>query len=234
MDEVIGCRQTRHFFPKGPRPNFYKQLINLPRIVVGQLIQIITGHTFLKRHQAIIDETERQRIIEANDFENADDDGNAIIDAPDPVCGRCNNGEETPLHLLSECDGLATTRLQIFGKERLVDPGEIPDFSDLPIYQIVAFFREAKFDTLLMHPFLDQYLPTDRSRNADDRGMHNAKKLATAEGTKWTSKYLFHVPSEIVRRKKSKEEELDELAEEEEDSDYLDDPIGKNIVKLPH
>ena len=229
-DEVIGCRQTRHFFPKGPRPSFYKQLINLPRIIVGQLIQILTGHTFLNRHQAVIDESERQRIIEANDFDNADDDGNAIIDAPNPKCSRCNNGEETPLHLLTECDDLATTRLQIFGREKLVDPGEIPDFSDLPVFKIVAFFREAKFDTLPMHPFLDQYLPTDKSSNAEDGGMVEAKKASHVEGNKWMTKYLYRIPSDPIKRKKSKEEELDDLTEEE-DSDHLDDPIGKNIIK---
>ena len=51
-DEYIGCRQTRHFFPKGQRSKFSKDIINLPRIVVGQLIQILTGYTYLKRHQA--------------------------------------------------------------------------------------------------------------------------------------------------------------------------------------
>ena len=231
-DEVIGCRQTRHFFPTGPRPSFYKQIINLPRIIVGQLIQILTGHTFLKRHQAVIDESERQRIIEANDFDNADDDGFAIIDAPDPKCSRCNKGEETPLHLLSECDSLATTRVQIFGKESLVDPGAIPDFSDLPVYKIIAFFKEAKFETLPMHPFLDQYLPTDKARNEADQGMKDAKRRGFIEGDKWTSKYLFHIPLEVVRRKKSREEELDEL-EDEEDSIHHDDPIGNGTARLP-
>ena len=143
---------------------------------------------------------------------------------------RCNNCEETPLHLLTECDDLATTRLQIFGREKLVDPGEIPDFSDLPVFKIVAFFREAKFDTLPMHPFLDQYLPTDKSSNAEDRGMVDAKKASHVEGNKWMSKYLFRIPSDPIKRKKSKEEELDDLTEEE-DSDHLDDPIGKNIIK---
>merc|ERR1712045_677453 len=88
-NEVIGCRQTRHFFPHGPRPSFYKQLITLPRIIVGQLIQILTGHTYLKRHQAVIDESGRQRVMEAlrlNNEDTADNDGNAIIDAADPKC----------------------------------------------------------------------------------------------------------------------------------------------------
>ena len=63
-DEVIGLRQTRHWFPKGPRPEFCKSIIQLPRILCGQIVQFVTGHTYLNRHQAIIDESERQQIIQ--------------------------------------------------------------------------------------------------------------------------------------------------------------------------
>ena len=83
-----------------------------------------------------------------------------------------------------------------------------------------------------MHPFLEQYLPMDKARNAEDQGMKDAKQRGFTEGNKWTSKYLFHIPLQIVRRKKSKEEEQDEL-EEAEDSDHLDDPIGKGDARLP-
>merc|ERR1712115_146918 len=215
-NEVIGCRQTRHFFPTGPRPSFYKQIINLPRIIVGQLIQILTGHTFLKRHQAVIDESERQRIIAANNFDNADEDGMAIIDAPDPTCDRCHKGEETPLHLLSECEALGDLRRSIFGREKLVGPGEIPDFSDLRVYQIVAFFREAKFDTLTMHPFLAQYLPTDKPGNEDNQEMIEERQKGFERGKAWTSKYLFHLKApKIIPRRKKKDDE----PEEPEDSD---------------
>ena len=199
-NEYIGGRQTRHFFPTGPRPGLSRDIMYMPRIILGQLIQILTGHTYLKRHQAIIDETERQRIIsalkttEGHDYPNADDDGNAIIDAPDPTCGRCNSGLETPLHLLSECDALGTLRKDIFGREDLVAPGEIPDFSNLKIFQIVSFFREAKFETLSMHPFLDQYLPTEIPGNKDDQSMRDRKSAGTKAGKTWTSKYLYRIP----------------------------------------
>ena len=120
--------------------------------MVGQLVQFLTGHCFLKRHQAIIDESERQRIIAANDYDNTDDDGYAIIDAPDSVCSCCKKGEESPLHILSECDALADLRNSIFGKEEVLAPGEIPDFSNLPLHQVVSFMKEAKFETLEMRP----------------------------------------------------------------------------------
>ena len=219
-EEVIGCRQTRHFYPTGPRKNFFKSMIHLPRIIVGQLIQILTGHTFLKRHQAIIDESDRQRTLEAlkinddTEYPNADNDGNAIIDEPDPTCSRCHNGNESPEHLLAECDALGGLRLSIFGKEKLVEPGEFPDFSNLKPYQLVAFFREAKFDTLTMHPFLAQYLPTEKLRNADDQGMKDAKAQGFKRGNEWTSKYLFHIPLVQGFRRKKKKKEGEEDGEE--------------------
>ena len=218
-DEYIGCRQTRHFFPKGQRSKFSKDIINLPRIVVGQLIQILTGHTYLKRHQAIIDESERQRTLEALFWDNADEDGNAIIDAADPICGRCHKGEETPLHLLSECDRLAELRVAIFGRDDLVGPGEIPDFSEFKVYQIVSFFKEAKFETLTMHPFLAQYLPTDLAGNKEDLCMKAEREEGFKTGEKWTSKYLFHIPIRRVHRKqkpKDSNEGIPEELEEEE------------------
>ena len=80
-------------------------------------------------------------------WDNADSDGNAIIDAADPKCSRCNIGDETPLHLLSECEPLGDLRRRIFGREDLVGPGEISDFSEFKAYQIISFFKEANFDT---------------------------------------------------------------------------------------
>ena len=207
-DEVIGCRQTRHFYPKGPRNSFFKSFICLPKPIAGQLVQVMTGHAFLNRHQAVIDESERQRHLEALDWDNADDDGNAVIDAPDPKCSRCHKGEETPLHLLSECDRLATLRLQIFGREDLVGPREIPDFSEFPPYKLIAFFREAKFETLPMLPFRAQYLPTNTSNEESNQRHREEKAEADLKGKEWTSKYLFRLPLKTgFRSKKSSESE---------------------------
>ena len=199
--EGITCRQTRHFYPKGPRPLFYKSLINLEKPIVGQLVQILTGHTHLKRHQAVIDESQRQGYLEALNWDNADDDGNAIIDAADPICSRCQDGDETPLHLLSECESLGTLRLQIFGREDLVGPREIPDFSDIPVHKLIDFFREAKFDSLMMLPFRAQYLPTNTSNEDSNAELRDEKEKGNVEGRKWTSKYLFHIQSYKGKRK---------------------------------
>ena len=162
--------------------------------MLGQLIQILTGHTYLQRHEAIIDESERQRIIAANNYENADNDGNAIIDAPDPRCTRCGEGEETPLHILSDCGPLATLRQSVFGTEELVPPGAVPDFSNLPLHKVISFFRDAKFKTLSMRPFFDEYLPTSLSNSADNQELIQAKEAGTKEGNAHLAKYLYRIP----------------------------------------
>ena len=201
-NEVIGCRQTRHWFPSGPRPKFVRDIIFRSKIMVGQLVQFLTGHTFLKRHQAIIDESELQRIIAANNYENADDAGNAIIDAPDPKCSRCNDGEETPLHILTECEALGGLRLSTFGKEELVAPGEIPDFSDIPVYQIVSFMRDAKFVTLTMRPYLQEYYPATLNKEGTNQDLIDARKRYTLMGDAYLSKFLYQLQSskELERR----------------------------------
>ena len=169
------------------------KLIYLPKLILGQIIQIITGHTYLKRHQAVIDESERQRIIEANDFDNADDDGNAIIDAPDPSCGRCGKGEESPFHILTECDSLATLRKDIFGREDLVPKGSPPDLTDISIHKLISFFLEAKFDTLTMRPNLEEYYPTKSDKSGNIEELLKDKESATQVGTLHLSEYLYHI-----------------------------------------
>ena len=101
---------------------------------------------------------------------------------------------------MSECDALGNLRKDIFGREDLVGPGEIPDFSNLELYQIISFFKEAKFETLTMHPFLAQYLPTDMAGNKDNEDMRAEKEAGFKEGQKWMSKYLFHIPTKQAQK----------------------------------
>ena len=203
--------------------------------IAGQLVQIMTGHTFLNRHQAIIDESERQKILEALDWDNADDDGNAVIDAPNPKCTRCNKGDETPLHLLAECDRLATLRLQIFGREDLVGPREIPDFSAYPPYQLIAFFREAKFDTLPMLPFRAQYLPTNTGNEESNQRHKEEKAEADLKGKEWTSKYLFRLPLKMGLRSKKSSESDDQDSDQSvhlSNEEDIDDAASLNLNSL--
>ena len=98
----------------------------------------------------------------------------------------------------------------------LSPPGAVPDFSDLPLYQIIAFFREAKFSSLLMLPFQDQYLPTDTVNEDSNKSLRDRKAKADAKGKEWTSKYLFHIPlKQVLRRKLDTNEDSSEEAAEE-------------------
>ena len=156
------------------------------------MVQILTGHTHLKRHQAIIDESDRQRIIAATGG-NADSDGNAIIDAPDASCDLCQQGEETPLHLLSECDALATLRKDIFGREDLVVRGSVPDFSDIPLYKLVSFFKDAKLHNYRMRPNLEEYFPTNLSTDGSNQSREERRLAAQQDGNKKLARYLYHM-----------------------------------------
>ena len=147
------CRQTFNWFPDGPRPDFSFDIIRLPKVICSQVIQFITGHTFLKQHQAVIDGAERDRIVAVID--NTTPDGEDIIPLPDPTCRRCGVGKEDPEHVMSICPNLATTRLEIFGH-----PFPEPPYVDVKVYQLVAFLKEIQLPSLEMRPFLEEYNPT--------------------------------------------------------------------------
>ena len=118
---------------------------------------------------------------------------------------------------------MGNLRLQIFGREDLVGPGEVPDFSQYKAHQIVSFFREAKFETLTMHPFLAQYLPTDLSGNREDLDMRAEKDDGFTRGERWTSKYLFHIPlrKATQRRGASTTAEEDQSVEVDREEEEL-------------
>ena len=88
---------------------------------------------------------------------------------------------------------LGDLRLAIFGKEELVAPGEIPDFSYLPVYQIVSFMREAKFETLTMRPFLEEYYPAQLNKDGSNQELVEARKQFTARGDAYLARYLYRI-----------------------------------------
>ena len=108
------CRQTKHFFPtinKSQSLDYTK----CRRNVFSAVVQFITGHNFLNRHQAIVD------------F------GFAEFNAA--KCRYCQKQEESTYHMLSECDAHAATRQMIWGRDTLIPPFNIS------MYQIVEFLR---------------------------------------------------------------------------------------------
>jgi len=83
----IDCRQIKLWFPK---PNYKKSknILNLKKDDFGLIIRWITGHCFLARHEAII-----------NNW--------------DPICPKCFTDDQAPWHLLRECPATLLIRSAI-------------------------------------------------------------------------------------------------------------------------
>ena len=203
-DETLGHRQTRYWFPDGPDPRFSFDLLRTPKLICKAVVQWVTGHCHLNRHQAIIDESERQQIIAV--VGNDGPDGEEVIPSPNPTCSICRHRpldyegqirEETPFHLMSECHPLADLRRQIFGH-----PYPKPPYR-FRVYQIVAFLKEAKIPTFPMRPYLEGSTPTDLERERrqeeeegevlEDQDQDRAKASAEAiqQGDRWHHTYLY-------------------------------------------
>ena len=148
-----GCRQTRDWFPDGPRPDFSFDIIRLPKVICSQVCQFLTGHCFLNRHQALIDNSDRNRFGVALDELN--EEWEDVIDTPNPVCRICGTGEETPEHVMSVCPDLATLRLGTFGNHQ-----PEPPYTNIKVFQLVAFLKVINLPSLEMKPYLEQYTPT--------------------------------------------------------------------------
>ena len=119
------------------------------------MTQFVTGHCFLNRHQALIDNNERAHII-ANLPEDERVEGELIIPVTSALCRRCGLAEEKPEHIMSDCKDLAALRLRIFAH-----PFPKPPYTDFKVFQIVAFLREVQLQSLEMRPFLKEYNPAN-------------------------------------------------------------------------
>ena len=119
------------------------------------MTQFVTGHCFLNRHQALIDNSDRAHVI-ANLPENEQVEGELIIPISSAMCRRCGEAEEKPEHLMSECKDLAMLRLRIFAH-----PFPKPPYTDFKVFQIVSFLKEVKIQSLEMRPYLEEYIPTN-------------------------------------------------------------------------
>ena len=119
------------------------------------MTQFVTGHCFLNRHQALIDNSERGRYILGLPADERED-GEEIIPVSDATCRRCGEGEEKPYHIMSICRNLAAMRLRFFAH-----PFPSPPYKDIKVYQIVAFLKELKLPSLEMRPLLEEYIPAN-------------------------------------------------------------------------
>ena len=113
------CRQTKIWLPQ-IRPAISFELLKAGRRKLSGLVQIITGHNFLRRHEALVRET-----------------GEA-------ECRLCLEDEETSFHIVAECPALAEPRLRVFGT--LCLDAQALQWSSR---EIASFIREASISSLL-------------------------------------------------------------------------------------
>ena len=115
------CRQTKLWFPQlSKRLSF--SLLAQGRVNLSRMIQLITGHNFLNRHEALVNKT------------------------GDADCRLCLEDEETAIHVIAECPALARPRLQTFGKCFLALPLQ------WSIQEVASFIREAQIGFLFEPP----------------------------------------------------------------------------------
>ena len=144
------CRQSKMWCPHGPRPRFAFEILRLPRLLCSQVIHFVTGHNFLRRHQALI-ESEELRRIEQKTGLNTDPDFHEAME-PIATCSLCGEKEESSFHIMTECQKLNTTRLGVFGKDKI-----LPPYDNIPVYKLISYLRDVKLKSLEMRPFVEEY-----------------------------------------------------------------------------
>ena len=94
-----GEARQAHYFLDGPSSKF-NHIYKYNRTSMSRLVQYITGHAFLRRHNKIVE--------------------HGTKDHNDPKdCRLCGKDEETPHHLITKCEVLALHRFSLFGKQEL-------------------------------------------------------------------------------------------------------------------
>ena len=87
------CRQTKLLVPE-IAPQIWRTIRRERQKCVSSVARFLTGHTFMRRHDTIT------KIGRA-----------AALDSEDILCRLCLEGEETPIHLVTECPCLNQLRL---------------------------------------------------------------------------------------------------------------------------
>ena len=110
------------------RPQFANEILNSVRRIYSTLIQVITGHNFLARHQFVIDSN--QKNFDPEEGQSAE-------------CPLCEEGPQTSEHVIGQCGVLNQIRYKYFNYYQLTPP-----FVGLRKRDIVGFLRETRIDAL--------------------------------------------------------------------------------------
>ena len=101
------------------------------------MVQICTGHNYMKRHQHIIDTANKE-------------------ESEGPICSLCKEGEMTSFHILGECGVLNNLREKCFGFPQLNES----DLQTLSKKALVQFLKGAPVDELQFFIQEDNNMPS--------------------------------------------------------------------------
>ena len=90
------CRQTKQWFPV-TNNSLSKKLMRTSRHQLGQIVQLVTGHNFLRYHQNLIN----------NDI--------------NPLCRMCCEEDETSYHIVCKCPAFWKLRSDVFKTYETID-----------------------------------------------------------------------------------------------------------------
>ena len=207
------CRQTKHWFPNGPRPRFAFEVLHLPRPICSQIIHFVTGHNFLRRHQAII-ESEELRRWEQHEGLGSDNDFHEAME-PIASCSLCGQDEESSYHIMTECQRLATTRVGVFGREDI-----LPPYDNIPVYKLISYLRDVKLKSLEMRPFIEEFkaaelperMPDWARVNDNDSSGDDELQADTRYAKECGDRLLSYILYQKYSAKKTTPQELDRIA----------------------
>ncbi len=121
------------FLPVPNKPKSY-ELIKLDQDMLGKCMQFITGHAHMNQHQNLVDSVA----------------GDGDCQVTPWACRLCGQGDETPLHLITECDETVWDARNILGGQGIhpnpYDPRIILKWG---VQKLIQFLSLPKLQPLL-------------------------------------------------------------------------------------
>ena len=206
------CRQTKDWCPHGPRPRFAFDILHLPRPICSQIIHFVTGHNFLRRHQALIESEELKR-LESKAGLGDDEEFHEAME-PIATCSLCGQDEESSYHIMTECPILANIRISVFGKEDI-----LPPYDNIPVYKLVSYLKDVKMKSLEMRPFIEEFradelperMPDWARVNNQDSSSDDELQADTRYAKECGDKLLHYILYQKYSAKDLNPEKLDKL-----------------------